>query len=225
MDELEHDGNSMSLDHELTTQVEECGVEPVAVQRGQEIAQHRLWFDNEFLELQNPKTSSGRLLFVFVRRELRNFHIEKLYREAYILNEAYIRGVQQIATGTVILNVSAWLRAVCYRIIRELHREYKKSSSLDKDVPEDYPAISPVDLEDDLATLRIAFQTLPPFDQRLLTLKIVGERSFQEIREILRVEGFGDFSQATLRKRKERSLARLRKKYHAIKPPEFPNLF
>jgi hypothetical protein len=55
-------------------------------------------------------------------------------------------------------------------------------------------------------------------DQRLLNLKIVEGRAWSEIRVILREEGYGDYKEFNLRKRKERALIRLRKKYHALKP-------
>lgn len=83
-------------------------------------------------------------------------------------------------------------------------------------------SVSPEDLEDDLAMLRIAFQMLDSEDQKLLNLKIVEERSWREIREILNLAGGGDCSEPALRKRKERALIRLRKKFHALKPPQFP---
>jgi DNA-directed RNA polymerase specialized sigma24 family protein len=197
-------------------------LDPVKLQQLEQIQQERLRFDAEFLELLDSGSSSGRLMFAFVRRELRNFHLDRLYREAFVLNTAYIRGVERIATGEIIQNPSAWLRGTTYRIIRELRREQQKTCPLEEDIPEAQPStISLEDVKDDFATLRMAFQMLPPQDQRLLHLKIVEERSWREIREILKLEGRGDHTEVTLRKRKERALIRLRKKYHAIKPPEF----
>jgi DNA-directed RNA polymerase specialized sigma24 family protein/predicted nucleic acid-binding protein len=186
------------------------------------IEETRFKFDTEFVELLDSGSSSGRLMFAFVRRELRNFHLDRLYQEAFILNEAYIRGVQRIATGEVIRNLSAWFRATAYNIVRELSREHKRSAPLEEDISEvQQPVISPEHLKDEFLTLRMVFQMLPPQDQQLLNLKIVEERSWKEISDILRKEGHGDHTEAALRKRKERALIRLRKKYHAIKPSEF----
>lgn len=200
-------------------------LDPVFLEKAEVVQQERLRFDTEFLELQNPESSSGRLLYVFVSRELRRFHLDSNYREAFILNEAYIRAIQRIATGEVIRIPSAWLRSTAFNIIRELSREHQnavsKSTPLEEDSPEaQQPTASPEDLEDDFATLRIAFQMLAPRDQRLLNLKVVEEHSWREIREILKLEWGKDYTEAALRKRKERALIRLRKRYHAIKSPE-----
>lgn len=194
-------------------------LDPAFLEKAKQAQQERLKFDAEVLELLRSRNSSGRLTFVFVKRELRNFHLDNLYQEAWVLNEAYIRGVKRIATGEVIRNPTAWLKGTAYHIIRELSREHQKLAPLKEDIP-DAPqsTISSVDLEDDFTTLRMAFQLLSPQDQRLLNLKIVENRSWKEIRNILRIEGVGDFPETALRKRKERALIRLRKKYHAIKP-------
>jgi DNA-directed RNA polymerase specialized sigma24 family protein len=177
-------------------------------------------FLTDFLELQNPSSSSGRLMYAFLRRTLRAFHLEKNYREAYILHEALLRGLNQIKKGQLIYNSSGWLRSTAYNIIRELKRDQQKTVSLEDHHPTEveHPAVSSKDLEDDLETISLAFQLLTPMDQRLLNLKIVEGRAWSEIRVILREEGYGDYKEFNLRKRKERALIRLRKKYHALKP-------
>lgn len=178
-------------------------------------------FDADFKEFLNPKSSTGRLMFAFVGRELRAFRLSSLYRESYVLNEAYIRGRNTIQKGGTIRHSGAWLRGTAFRIIRELSREHQKTVSLQESFLENQPVISTEELQSDLATLRMAFQLLPLEDQELLYQKIVEDVSWREIRETLRLRGYGDFSEATLRKRKERALIRLRKKYHTIRPSEF----
>lgn len=180
---------------------------------------NQIQFLTDFAELLNPNSSSGRLMFAFTRRTLRAFSLECSYREAYVLNEAFLRGLRQIREGYIILNPQAWLRSTSYNIIRELKREQQKLVPFQDYMLEgkelDVPS---ADLEDDLATLRLALQMLDPSDQRLLNLKIVEGLSWKQIRDVLRQEGFGDHDEAKLRKRKERALIRLRKKFHALKP-------
>lgn len=182
-------------------------------------------FNTEFPELLDSRSSSGRLLYVFVRRTLQAFHLSGTYKEAFVLNETYLRGISQIHKGEVIKNLPAWVRKTAYNVVRELKRDQQKAVPFEEHqhvLEADQSSISSEDLEDDLATLRMAFQLLDPQDQKLLNLKVVEGLSWREIREILYREGRGDHTESVLRKRKERALLRLRKKYHAIKPPEFP---
>jgi DNA-directed RNA polymerase specialized sigma24 family protein len=191
------------------------------------IYEERQKFDSDVLEFQNPRSSTGRLMYAFTRRNLTAHHLASFYTEAFVLNEAYIRGVKLINKGEVIQNPGAWLRSTVFNIIRELSREQKKSVSLDEQTLEQVNAWNvshelEADWEADYRAVFTAFQMLDPPDQRLLNLKIVEIRSWREIREIMRVEGHGDHSEVNLRKKKERALIKLRKKYHSIKPGEFP---
>lgn len=226
-------------------------------------------FDEEFAELCDPRNSSARLLFSFIRRELIAFHLEKRSSEAYILNEAYLRGTRQmdkiqvyreilprvllkaccglsssfsnfdldldiymlfwlsfayaLSTQRAIQNPPAWLRGTSRHIIRELSRSHKKHDSWIGDITEHEIAAEPSpaleeDFQEDMSILPQVLLDLPLLDQKLLTLKVVEELSWREIRDVLRLEGHGDLPEQTLRKRKERALIKLRKKYHAAKP-------
>jgi DNA-directed RNA polymerase specialized sigma24 family protein len=204
----------LEMDHEQSAQ---------NLAHGSAIQENQVQFTTDFLELQNPNGSSGRLMYAFVRRTLRQFCLQHNYREAYILNEAYLRGLRQIQRGQLIRNSPAWLRKTSYNIIRELKRDQQKAVALQDQMLEmqSTPVSSNVsadDLEDDLATLRLAFQLLSKSDQKLLNLKIVEGHSWNEIRAILAQQGYGDHDETKLRKRKERALIRLRKKFHALKP-------
>ncbi len=182
---------------------------------------HRHQFDAEFLDLQDPRNSSGRLIYVFIRRSLFAFHLRGSYTEACILNEAYVRGIRLIDQGQIIRNPAAWLRQTGYNIIRELHRDRARMCPFEEYLAELLPLPEVLErTQDDIATLRLAFQMLDSKDQDLLNLKIVQELSWKEIREALRLKGIGDCAEDVLRKRKERALIRLRKKFHSLKPPE-----
>lgn len=176
----------------------------------------------EAKELLNCNSSSGRLLYAFVRRNLRVFHLNDYFSEAAILNEALIRAVTVIRKGVTIRDLAAWLRTTSYNIIREKSRFQKKFVSL-----EAHPSlgeqleIEAEEIEEDFRFIQAAFELLEPKDQRLLTLKVIEGKSWQEIYQILAAEGQSNCSIAALRKQKERALIRLRKNLHKLNPPEF----
>lgn len=170
-------------------------------------------------ELLGSNSSSGRILYAFVRRNLSVFHLNDDFSEAAILNEALIRAVSAALRGTVIRDLSAWLRTTAYNIIREKARDRRKFVSLETQSEQvEQIQCQPEDIEEDLSFIQAAFGLLDPRDQRLLSLKIVQGLSWQEIHDIFNAEGYGHCSIATLRKQKERALVRLRKKFHALKP-------
>jgi RNA polymerase sigma factor (sigma-70 family) len=176
----------------------------------------------EARELLNHNSSSGRLIYAFVRRNLHVFHLNDYFSEAAILNEALIRAVEATRKGTIIRELPAWLRSASYNIIREKSRFRQKFVSLESQPSLlEQVELEPEDIEDDLRYIQAAFGMLEPKDRRLLTLKVVEGRSWQEIYQILKEEGQRDCSIATLRKQKERALVRLRKQFHALHPPEF----
>jgi DNA-directed RNA polymerase specialized sigma24 family protein len=138
------------------------------------------------------------------------------------LNEAYIRGCQLIDRGETIRNSSAWLRQTAYNIIREWSRYERKTIPLEEHLLENLQgAVAAEVIEDDLSTLRLALQMLSAKDQQLLNLKIGEGFSWKQIQEAWQLQGYGNLTEASLRKRKERALIKLRKKFHALKPPDF----
>jgi hypothetical protein len=177
-------------------------------------------FNHACLEVINPKTSTGRLIYAFIRRHLRNFNLSGYYSEDYILNEVYLRAHEFIFNGGIIKNLSPWIKGTGYRVIRELARQSNTVDSLDSLTIEvaDKGETTPEDWGEHFAALREAMTQLSPMDIRLLTLKVVKRKAWADIRSTMRVEGHGDASESTWRKRKERALTRLRKRYHQIKP-------
>lgn len=164
-------------------------------------------------------SSSGRLLYAFVRRNLCVFHLNGDFCEAAILNEALIRAVTATRKGIIIQELPAWLRGAAYNIIREKSRDRKKLVPLESETDRlEQIVFEPEDIEEDLRFIAVAFGMLEARDQRLLTLKLVDGLSWQEIHEILSAEGQHNCSIPALRKQKERALIRLRKKFHALKP-------
>lgn len=93
-------------------------------------------FEAEFLTLQAPDSSQGKLMYVFLRRTLQNFHLRDNHSEASILNEAYLRAHQLIHAGGRIDTPVAWLRKTAYNIIRELRIEQNRLISSDLNLNE-----------------------------------------------------------------------------------------
>ena len=185
------------------------------------LQQESLWirirYDEEFLELLCPKSSSGRLLFAFSARVLTAHHINHLHSEAHVINEAYVRGAILIQKGGEIRDLFPWMKQTVHNIVRELSREHQRTVSFEDYHEQPTLAIAET-IQDNLKTLRFALQMLDPRDQYLLNLKIAQGQSWRAIREAFNQAGLGDISEQTLRKRKERALIRLRKQYHAIDP-------
>ncbi|MBW4441277.1 MAG: sigma-70 family RNA polymerase sigma factor [Plectolyngbya sp. WJT66-NPBG17] len=176
-------------------------------------------FNVHFVKLLNPKSPSGLALFAFLRRILRQFHLETAYSEAYLLNEAYLRAHRLIqSNGVAILNPAAWLRKVAFNIVQELNRAQLATDPFDETADSIAPSTIPnTTLKRELEVLKKAVQRLDPEEQKLLNLKIVEEQSWRSIRLYLVADGF-HFTEPALRKKKERALRKLREIYHALKP-------
>jgi DNA-directed RNA polymerase specialized sigma24 family protein len=178
-------------------------------------------WSQEFLEITNPKTSTGRLIYGFIRRELTRFNLQNRFSENHVLSEVFIRGHNKIDAGGTIQNINGWSKGTAYRIIRELSRGDSRFVSLEANQPEDLVASSQADEDVEewkqhFSVIREAFTSLPALEQRLLYLKIVERRPWSEVQVLMQQEGFAVCSESCWRKRKERALSNLRKKYHQI---------
>jgi DNA-directed RNA polymerase specialized sigma24 family protein len=172
-------------------------------------------FREEFLQAIDSETPSGRALFAFLRTQLRCFRLADYYSEHYILNEVYIRGQSKVGE---IRSLRPWIKGTSRLVIRELARKDTKLVHLNEEYLGEQPQ-EEENWQEHFAALRQALLRLDEMDACLLNLKIVENLSWVEIREVMRVNRYGDVSEATWRKRKERALLRLRKFYHEIMPP------
>ncbi|GET42420.1 hypothetical protein [Microseira wollei] len=68
------DINNLSPEHDGTS-ASDC-------QQFDRVREERLRFDAEFLELQDSKSSSGRLMYAFLRRTLKQFCLSNTYTES-----------------------------------------------------------------------------------------------------------------------------------------------
>jgi RNA polymerase sigma factor (sigma-70 family) len=179
-------------------------------------------FDNDFADLLKPNHPSAASMGAFIRRLLRQFGLHKIYAEADILSEIYVRGYKLTQGGVIIVNPHAWSKSTAFNIVRELSRKHRQKERRFEELTEntwdksEHPPIE-ADAKTDVAILHRALQELEPEEQRLLTLKIVDELSWVEIRNLLSLEG-KTVSEATLRKQKERALKKLRRIYHSLRP-------
>lgn len=183
--------------------------------------ERRRALETDFCDLLDPKSSSGRLIYAFARRCIQQFHLTGHFQEAYVINEAYQRTIKAHDQGESIRNLAAWLKTLIYRICYEETRKRQRCVSIEQ-VPEvEDRTISIEQLIEDFAAyergLQVVMQDVEKIDRVILILKVIEDLSWKEIRTVLRQEGFGDHSEANLRKRKERLLIRLRKRYHSFK--------
>jgi DNA-directed RNA polymerase specialized sigma24 family protein len=174
---------------------------------------------NIFIELTNPKTSTGRIIYSVIYRELHRFNLDRDLSANEILNEIFIRGHTKIQKGYIILNPEAWIKGVAYLYIREVSRKSKRLTSYDNFDSFHCPnSHSEDDIYriDDIATLQQAMSLLSPLEQRILHEKIVEGRSWSEIREMIPDTDYAGKTDAAWRKLKERAISNLRKNFHEI---------
>jgi RNA polymerase sigma factor (sigma-70 family) len=181
-------------------------------------------FNREFSGLLHPHSPFGTRTFAFVRRCLFQFHMHAYFNESYVLNEVYIRAHRQIVyKAAFIHNIPMWVRTTAYNVIRELSRQQKRQTHLevDESVPnkQDFAKVAHEELEEDLIRLHVALNRLDSEDRRLLELKIIQNMTWQEIHELFKHEK-KEIDVASLRKRKERAIARLRRIYHQVSEEE-----
>jgi DNA-directed RNA polymerase specialized sigma24 family protein len=174
-------------------------------------------FDSTVHELRQPENESGRLLRSAITKNLQSFHLDRRYSADDVLNEAYLRGINKIDQGEHFRLIPAWLKKTSYNIVREWEREQKRSLPLDENLVENSPnpVLSGL-LEEDLAAVRRLMRDLRPIERTILNLKVVANLPWKEVRLRLIEEGFGEYSEESLRQRKGRILASLRVKIHEL---------
>ena len=175
---------------------------------------YRQVFDEEFCALLFE--SSNLRTIYFIKSRLKQFSLGHTYSAAYVLIEAYLRGCRLIESGGRIEKVIPWVRQTAYNIVRELSREHRKLVRLSENLATT-PYDDALDCSQELfSRVKQAFGNLPSEDQKLLTWKIVDDLPWEEIYRRLTEMGETEINVVSLRKRKERALARLRRAYHCL---------
>lgn len=173
--------------------------------------------------LSSKGDDTSQRLLLFIKRTLRQFHIDQQFQESEIVVEAYLRSCKRIEAGEVIENLPGWLKTVSYNIIREHNRKATKFKALPAQLIHNSYSASETGSgfldSQRIEALLAALAQLKPEEEELLVLRLVKSFSWQEISEYLeaRDEGAGKkYSVQSLRKRGERALARLKQKYFSI---------
>jgi RNA polymerase sigma factor (sigma-70 family) len=176
-------------------------------------------FFEEFRVLLDSGSPSGISMLAFIKRSLKQFNLVDSYSAHEILSDAFMRGVERIKRGESIENPLAWIRVTAFNIIRECSRSNRRFSPLEESWFECVDTGNAATFDEFLQQcewLKAAFAMLNSDDRELLMLKICENLSWKNIVEQYHKRGFVDISEATLRKRKERTLKRLRKIYHSL---------
>lgn len=168
--------------------------------------------------LSNYEDSSTRKLVFFIRRTLRQFHLESRYDECQIVIDTYLRAIKLTETGTIAQNLPAWLNRISYNIIREYSRRERQQRKLTNRLRQNGSELGETrvapDSEDiDIDKIQIlweAFNKLSEEEQEILNLRIVKALSWKKVSDELNI------SISTARKRGERSLKRLRRSFFSI---------
>ncbi|MEA5507002.1 sigma-70 family RNA polymerase sigma factor [Halotia wernerae UHCC 0503] len=177
-------------------------------------------FDQEFRVLLDSGSSSAHSMLAFIKRSLAQFNLSNSYNPTWVINEAYMRAIEFIAKGEQIDKPLAWVRATAYNIIREQSRERCRFLQLDENMVGSHLNCS-LDLcakveEELFKRVSLAFEKLEPEEKEILSLKMINNLSWKEIKLYLISQGRETCNEATLRKRKERALKHLRKIYHSL---------
>ncbi len=180
-------------------------------------------FNRDVQFLLKPKNPNARSLLVFIQRTIRQFGLQVYITEIDIFVEAYLRGVKYTQDNQAeIRQPKAWMRRTAYNIIRECKRDRQRYSTLafDELMDQGSPIRSTADgvdstaMANSISAVLEALETLTPGDRSLIQWKIVEGLSWQGVQTRLMAEGEDPVPQATLRKRGQRALERLRRAYH-----------
>ena len=174
----------------------------------------------EVLEPGNPHSYST---IPTIERFLRQFKFTSLFDAHEILNEAYLRGKEFLASGGVISNPHPWLKSTCLNIIREKSRKRSKEQLMEPNLLELFSskfeqekAIEQPEMAAKIEALYKSLEILSQTDRegtKLLRLKSQG-LSWREIHEQLITKEGEAPSESTLRQRGHRAKKNLRKIYH-----------
>jgi DNA-directed RNA polymerase specialized sigma24 family protein len=176
-------------------------------------------FNTEIYDLLRTQNPRARSLLSFIRRTLREFHIDSLHTEFEVFNEAYMRGVTFVLKGNTIRSPKAWMRTTTFNVIRELSREQRRYQPTDCENIENLLVTEDV-IELDIRSVAIALQSLELSDRRIIELKTMQNLSWKEVGQRLVELGEKHQNEAALRKRGQRAMQRLRQLYHESRPAE-----
>lgn len=182
-------------------------------------------FNRDVQFLLKPNNPHARSLLAFIKRTIHQFGLQVYITEIDIFVEAYLRGVRYTQQNQEhIRQPKAWMRRTAYNIIRECKRDRLRYSAAAFDELMDQgpaeaegPVPGAVDEEtigNAVNAVLQALEALSPGDRDLIQWKVVEGLTWPQVQTRLVAAGGDRVSQATLRKRGQRALERLRRAYH-----------
>lgn len=185
------------------------------LQQSPEYILHEL--NKEMANLYGRDNAQSRSMSAYLRRLTVTHRLA--IEEFELLHEAYERAVLLISKGKVshATNLVAYLKRIASNIAKEERRKTPfhhpiNEESCTKD------SLSDININSELDQLAEAMTRLDEPDRRLLTLKIIDNKSWKEIHQLWCKETQEKASISCLRKRKERALSKLRHLYHRNTP-------
>ncbi|WP_017298126.1 RNA polymerase sigma factor [Nodosilinea nodulosa] len=182
-------------------------------------------FNRDVQFLLKPNNPHARSLLAFITRTIHQFGLQVYITEIDIFVEAYLRGVKYTQQNQEpIRQPKAWMRRTAYNIIRECKRDRLRYSAVAFDELMEQPseesagtALEAIDdgaIANSINAVMQALDALSPGDRNLIQWKVVEGLTWQQVQARCVTEGEERVSQATLRKRGQRALERLRRAYH-----------
>ena len=179
-------------------------------------------FDSVFISIYEQHSEESKDLFYYIQRLLYQFRLSNAYEPKDILVEVYTRGIRALNKGTTITNPQGWIRRVALHVIQEFRRAADKINYSDLD-DEPYLAsvnsncLSQLVFQNDLKTIRLAFEKLSLADQKLLEYRIIEGLSWRQIQIKLEQAEEDKTDADTLRVRGHRALKRLKDIYNEMR--------
>ncbi len=183
-------------------------------------------FSHDVQFLLKPNNPHARSLLAFIKRTINQFGLTAYITEVDIFVEAYLRGVRYTQQHQEpIHQPKAWMRRTAYNIIRECKRDRQRYSAaafdelmaqppaIDSAPP---PAVDEEALHTALTSVLTALGSLSPDDRDLIRWKVIEGLTWKQVQAQLIARGDEPISHATLRKRGQRALERLRQAYHTV---------
>ncbi|MEM9218416.1 MAG: sigma-70 family RNA polymerase sigma factor [Cyanobacteria bacterium P01_F01_bin.150] len=170
------------------------------------------------------RDENQRQLLLFIKRTLLQFRLDQEYSPADILGESYFRIVVKIRSGEIVHNLPAFFNRTSFNVIREKNKTRSRKEKIDtRHIAINHEILYP-NLElyssqyknEEVESLQIALNQMSQDDLDILILRIVKGLSWAEVRENY-LENNQDISVASLRKRGNRALAKLRQSFFAVK--------
>lgn len=179
-------------------------------------------FNQDVQLLLKPNNPHARSLLAFIKRTIQQFGLQAHITEIDIFVEAYLRGVRYTQQNQEhIRQPKAWMRRTAYNIIRECKRDRQRylAVAFDELMEQEAASGGPATVDDEMIANAIALvlqalAALSSGDRHLIQWKVVEGLTWPQVQTKLVAAGEEWASLATLRKRGQRALERLRQAYH-----------